>query len=164
MSCFSERLWQPQGMTHPFQQEGEDLAPQAPPPDARWASKHKQESEAGKRRPRDGTGRHPGWGRWRPRYLGSRGFSGLVLLAVTGAALALRVRGAVGVAGALRFGAAGMCWGLGCWQRRRSAAGKRQRQSETQARRIPSLFTHSALCLLFCYSKEHENLAGTPPV
>ena len=89
MSCFSERLWKPQGRTYPFQQEGEDLAPQAPPPDARWASKHKQESEAGKRRPRDGTcgtGRHPGFqtrGRRRPRTSGagaSRGsFSSLSL-------------------------------------------------------------------------------------
>lgn len=68
--------------------------------------------EAGRRRPGGWDGAAPGFqprGRRRPRYLGSRGFSGLVLLAVTGAALALRVRGAVGVAGALRLGAAGMC-------------------------------------------------------
>lgn len=75
-------------------------------------NRNSRQREAGKRRPGGWDGAAPGLPAPRstaPRYLGSRGFSGLVLLAVTGTALALRVRGAVGVAGALRLGAAGMC-------------------------------------------------------
>ena len=115
MSCPSEQLWWHRGTSWRFRQEAEDSAPKRHPP--------------GKTQPRQG---HPWTERpgsrapqpWRGlegRYLGgSRGFLGLVLLAVTGAALALRVRGAVRVAGALRLCAAGMCGGrLGGRRRRR---------------------------------------------
>lgn len=46
--------------------------------------------------PDSGNGRHLGLPLKGPRYLGSRGFEGLVLLGVAGAALSLGVRGAVG--------------------------------------------------------------------
>ena len=51
MSCFSEGLWQPQGRTYPFQQEGEDLAPpklhhQMPREQVNTNRKARQESAA----------------------------------------------------------------------------------------------------------------------
>lgn len=95
----------------------EDISPKVPQPNAKKQVNTNSQQRAWRPEsaaPRTEPLRQPGppgvdGAPGADQYLGSRGFSRLILLAVTGAALALRVRGAVRVAGALRLSAAGMC-------------------------------------------------------
>lgn len=92
------------------------------------------------------------------RYLGSRCVLGLILLAVTWAALALRVRGAVWVTGALWLRTTGMCWGRCCcfWKWLRSAA--KQPRDHLKAPRKVDPFLLVLFCPFFWYSKERTSV------